>query len=70
MIKLNQVIKFDPLIQQLINWLLDELIEQVISRLDRVKELEMLLDKDVEDGLKVLPATLELLESAQTKYVD
>jgi 4-hydroxy-4-methyl-2-oxoglutarate aldolase len=47
-----------------------ELIEQMISRLDRVKELEMLLDKDVEDGLKVLPATLELLKSAQTKYVD
>ena len=47
-----------------------ELIEQVISRLDRIKELETLLDKDVEDGLKVFPATVELLESAQTKYVD
>jgi hypothetical protein len=42
----------------------------VVSRLDRIKELETLLDKNVEDGLKVFPATLELLESAQTKYVD
>jgi len=47
-----------------------ELIEQVVSRLGRIKALETSLDKEVEDGLKVFPATLELLESAQTLYVD
>ena len=47
-----------------------ELIEQVVSRLDQIKELETTLDKDVEDGLKVFPATLALLESTQTRYVD
>jgi len=47
-----------------------ELIEQVVSRLDKIKALETSLDKEVEDGLKVFPATLELLESAQTRYVD
>ena len=47
-----------------------ELIEEVIGRLDRIKELESVLDKQVEDGLKVSPATLELLDSAQTRYVE
>jgi len=47
-----------------------ELIEQVVNRLNRIKELETTLDKDVEDGLKVFPATLALLESTQTRYVD
>jgi len=47
-----------------------EAIDQVIGRLERIKEMEIALDKQVEDGLKVFPATLALLESAQTQYVD
>ena len=47
-----------------------EVIDQVISRLSRIQALEAALDKQVEEGLKIFPATLELLESAQTRYVD
>ena len=47
-----------------------EIIDEVISRVIRIKALEASLDKEVEDGLKVFPATLELLRSAQTRYVD
>ena len=47
-----------------------EIIDEVISRVIRIKGLEASLDKQVEDGLKVFPATLELLDSPQTRYVD
>lgn len=47
-----------------------EIIDQVIGRLARIQTLEATLDKEVEEGLKIFPATLELLESAQTRYVD
>ena len=47
-----------------------EIIDEVIGRVIRIKALEASLDQEVEDGLKVFPATLELLESAQTRYVD
>ncbi|NKB61744.1 MAG: RraA family protein [Gammaproteobacteria bacterium] len=47
-----------------------EIIDEVIKRLVRIKELETALDKEVVDGLK-LPAAIEtLLESDQVRFID
>lgn len=45
-------------------------IEQVILRLERIKELETELDKEVADGLKLPPAIDELLNSDQVSYIE
>lgn len=45
-------------------------IEAVLERLDAIKALETALDKDVEEGLKVPQATLDLLDSDQVAYFD
>ena len=47
-----------------------EKITQVIERLKRIQELETALDQEVADGLTIMPAIAELLESDQVKYVD
>lgn len=47
-----------------------EIIPQVIERLERIKTLETALDQEVTDGLKIMPAIAELLESDQVNYVD
>lgn len=45
-------------------------IDVVIARLEQIKELEMALDKEVEEGLKVPQNILDLLESDQVAYFD
>ena len=47
-----------------------ELIDQVLERLVRIKELEIELDKEVAAGLKQPPAIAELLESDQVRIID
>ncbi|MFT6169686.1 MAG: 4-hydroxy-4-methyl-2-oxoglutarate aldolase [Celeribacter sp.] len=45
-------------------------IDAVIARLEQIKELETALDKEVEEGLKVPQAILDLLDSDQVAYFD
>ena len=47
-----------------------EIIPQVIERLAHIQELETALDQEVSDGLRIMPAIAELLESDEVKYVD
>lgn len=47
-----------------------EIINVVIERLTRIKELEKALDKEVADGLKMPEAIEALLKSDQTRFVD
>ena len=47
-----------------------EEIDTVITRLDRIKELESQLDQEVENGLKLPPAIADLLASDQADVVD
>jgi 4-hydroxy-4-methyl-2-oxoglutarate aldolase len=45
-------------------------ITTVIARLEQIKALEYALDKEVEEGLKVPQAILDMLDSDQVAYVD
>ena len=47
-----------------------EHIQMVIERLDKIKELELALDREVEEGLKQPPAIAELLSSDAVRFVD
>lgn len=47
-----------------------EMIPQVITRLERIKQLEAALDQEVVDGLKIMPAIAELLQSDQVTYLE
>jgi len=46
-----------------------EELDTVVQRLDRIRELETELDKEVADGLKLPSAIDELLNSDQVRYV-
>lgn len=46
-----------------------ERITQVLDRLDRIKQLEIELDKEVAEGLKIPTTIEELLDSDQVRYV-
>jgi 4-hydroxy-4-methyl-2-oxoglutarate aldolase len=45
-------------------------ITTVIARLEQIKALEYALDKEVEEGLKVPQAILDMLDSDQVAYFD
>ena len=45
-------------------------LDQIISRLASVKEMETSLDAEVADGLAVPPAILEIIDSDATVFVD
>jgi 4-hydroxy-4-methyl-2-oxoglutarate aldolase len=45
-------------------------IDRVISRIERVKELEQALDREVADGLKLPQDIAELLDSDQVRYIE
>ena len=47
-----------------------ESIDTVIDRLERIKQLEASLDKEVADGLKIPSAIDELLQSDQVQYIN
>jgi len=45
-------------------------IDEVIARLERVREVEEELDAEVQKGQKVPPSVLDILSGDQTHYVD
>ena len=47
-----------------------EQLDAVVSRLQRIRELEHVLDQEVNDGLKMPQGIRELLDSDQTRFVD
>lgn len=47
-----------------------EMLDEIITRLERVKELETEMDKEVADGLKLPAAIAELLDSDQARVID
>jgi len=47
-----------------------EKIDAVVDRLDRIKELETALDKEVADGLQIPSDIVDMLDSDQTRFGD
>jgi len=47
-----------------------ELIDPVLQRLERIKQLEVELDEEVTNGLKIPTAIAELLDSDQVRFID